>query len=121
MAARKWTPEQRKQQSLKVRQWKPWLYSTGARTVEGKAISSRNAFTGGVMQNIKSLSKQLNCLMREQKQGIKDIQQVNVNQPKTCVYFITDNQDAAKLGFPITVPGKATFPLSYRNSPVKVA
>jgi len=49
------------------------LHSTGARTVEGKAISSRNAFTGGVMQNIKSLSKQLNCLMREQKQGIKDI------------------------------------------------
>ena len=73
MAARKWTPEQRAQQSLKIRQWQPWLHSTGARTVEGKAISSRNAFTGGLIQNIKLLGKQLNILMREQKQRIKDI------------------------------------------------
>ena len=73
MAARKWTPEQRKQQSLKVRQWKPWEQSTGARTAQGKAISARNAFKGGLMQNIKLLGKQLNILMREQKQRIKDI------------------------------------------------
>ena len=73
MAARKWTPEQRKQQSLKVRQWKPWEQCTGARTAQGKAISARNAFKGGLMQNIKLLGKQLNSLMRKQKQRIKDI------------------------------------------------
>lgn len=73
MAARKWTEEQRAQQSLKIRQRQPWQHSTGAKTAEGKSISARNAFTGGLMQNIKTLSKQLNSLMREQKQSIKDI------------------------------------------------
>ena len=73
MAARKWTEEQRKQQSLKIRQWQPWQHSTGAKTTEGKAASSRNAFTGGLMQNIKLISKQLNSLLREQKQSIKDM------------------------------------------------
>ena len=73
MAARKWTPEQRKQQSLKIMQWKPWQNSTGAKTFEGKAKASRNAFKGGLMQNIKLLGKQLNILMREQKQHIEDI------------------------------------------------
>ena len=73
MAARIWTVEQRKQQSLKIRQWQPWEQNTGARTAEGKAISARNAFKGGLMQNIKLLGKQLNILMGEQKQRIKDI------------------------------------------------
>ncbi|MDE0925786.1 MAG: hypothetical protein OR997_01670 [Methylophilaceae bacterium] len=41
MAARKWTPAQRKVQSEKIRQWQPWESSTGAKTVEGKAKSSR--------------------------------------------------------------------------------
>ena len=73
MAARKWTTEQRKQQSLKVRQWQPWQHSTGAKTIDGKARASRNAFKVGLIQNIKLLGKQLNILMREQKQRIKDI------------------------------------------------
>lgn len=73
MAARKWTLEQRAQQSVKIRQWQPWQHSTGAKTDEGKAKASRNAFKGGLMQNIKLLGKQLNSLMREQKQRIKDI------------------------------------------------
>lgn len=37
MAARKGTAEQRKEQSLKIKQWQPWQHSTGAKTVEGKA------------------------------------------------------------------------------------
>ena len=68
MAARKWTEEQRKQQSLKIRQWQPWLNSTGPKTIEGKAMASHNAFKGGVMQQIKLMGKQLNRLIREQKQ-----------------------------------------------------
>lgn len=70
MAARKWTEEQRKQQSQKIRQWQPWKHSTGAKTTEGKAKSSRNAFKGGLMQKIKLLGKQLNSLLREQRQWI---------------------------------------------------
>jgi hypothetical protein len=48
MAARKWTPEQRAAQSAAIRTWQPWQYSTGAKTVEGKAIVSRNAYRGGM-------------------------------------------------------------------------
>lgn len=68
MAARKWTAEQRKQQSQKIGQWQPWQHSTGAKTAEGKARSSRNAYKGSLMQKIKLLSKQLNTVLREQKQ-----------------------------------------------------
>lgn len=73
MAARKWTEEQRKQQSLKIRQWQPWQHSTGAKTTEGKAISARNAFTGGLMKNIRSLSKELNQLLSRQRKQIDDL------------------------------------------------
>lgn len=41
-----WTPERRKAQAEKIKQWKPWEQSTGARTAEGKAASSRNAYKG---------------------------------------------------------------------------
>ena len=44
MAARHWTPEQRAQQAAKISQWQPWTKSTGARTPEGKAVSSQNAY-----------------------------------------------------------------------------
>jgi hypothetical protein len=60
MAARQWTAEQRKQQSLKIRQWQPWLGSTGAKTLEGKAKVSLNAFKGRLRQQIKTLNKLLN-------------------------------------------------------------
>ncbi|MGZ3767110.1 MAG: hypothetical protein ACXVA2_20775 [Mucilaginibacter sp.] len=47
MAARKWTPEQRAAQSKAIYAWQPWQYSTGAKTAEGKASVSRNAYRGG--------------------------------------------------------------------------
>ncbi len=59
MATRKWTAEQRKHQSLKIRQWQPWQHSTGAKTIEGKARASRNAFKGGFIQELKQLRKAL--------------------------------------------------------------
>ena len=68
---RHWTLEERQRQAELIRQWKPWNHSTGAKTIEGKAKSSRNAFTGGLMKNIRSLGKQMNKLIREQKQFIK--------------------------------------------------
>ena len=53
MAARRWTLEQRKQQAEKIRQWKPWTQSTGARTQEGKAVSSQNSFKHGMGKLVK--------------------------------------------------------------------
>ena len=59
MAARHWTPAQRAQQSLKIRQWQPWTRSTGARSPEGKTVSSRNAYKGGLRATLQELSKLL--------------------------------------------------------------
>ena len=59
---RGWTPERRLQQSLKIQQWRPWDDSTGPRTLEGKAASSRNAYRGGVRSMLNDMSE----LLREQ-------------------------------------------------------
>lgn len=37
-----WTPERRARQAELIRKVKPWLKSTGPRTVEGKAKASEN-------------------------------------------------------------------------------
>lgn len=45
-----WEAQQRATQAKKIRNWKPWEKSTGARTAQGRAISSRNADKGkGIM------------------------------------------------------------------------
>jgi len=46
--ARKWTSEQKAAQSAKIKQWQPWLHSTGPVTSAGKAISSRNSYKGAI-------------------------------------------------------------------------
>ena len=63
MATRQWTLEQRKQQAEKIKLWQPWKSSTGAKTLQGKAISSRNAFKGGYYLELKELRK----LLKKQK------------------------------------------------------
>jgi hypothetical protein len=44
--ARKWTDVQKARQAELIHCWQPWTKSTGARTREGKAISSQNAALG---------------------------------------------------------------------------
>ena len=66
--AKGWTPERRKTQAEKIRQWQPWQHSTGAKTPEGKAISSRNAYKGGHGARVKALLKEINALVREHKE-----------------------------------------------------
>lgn len=44
--ASSWTPERRAKQAEAIRRWQPWNKSTGPRTKEGKARSSRNADRG---------------------------------------------------------------------------
>lgn len=53
MAARKWTPEQRAAQSKAIQEWKPWQHTTGPRTFTGKAIVSKNAYTGSLRQRMR--------------------------------------------------------------------
>ena len=55
MAARQWTLDQRQQQAEIIKLWQPWSSSTGAKTLQGKAISSRNAFKSGNRHQIKLL------------------------------------------------------------------
>ena len=69
MAARHWTPEQRAQQAAKITQWQPWTKSTGARTPEGKAASSRNAFKGGYREELRRLTG----VLRECQEQLKQI------------------------------------------------
>lgn len=47
MPVRQWTEEQTKAQAEKIREYKPWLMSTGAHTEEGKRKSSQNALKTG--------------------------------------------------------------------------
>lgn len=61
-----WTPERRARQAELIRSWKPWERSTGPRTAEGKARTSRNGFKGGQWAELRVLCKALNDLMREQ-------------------------------------------------------
>lgn len=69
MAARQWTTQQRKQQSLKIRQWQPWIKSTGAKTPEGKVIASRNAYKGGLRGALRDMSR----LLHKQRDLLKRI------------------------------------------------
>ena len=60
---------ERQQQAEQIRQWRPWQRSTGARTIEGKAKASHNAFKGELRQQ----PKELNQLLRGAKRVIDEI------------------------------------------------
>jgi hypothetical protein len=52
-----------------IKQWQPWQHSTGAKTIEGKAKVSRNAFKGGLRVILQNAARAL----REQKQFIDEM------------------------------------------------
>ena len=54
------TPEHRRQQAERIRNWKPWEQSTGPRSPEGKAASSQNAWKGGTREILRELARALN-------------------------------------------------------------
>ncbi len=56
-----------------IRQWQPWKKSTGPRTAEGLAKSSRNAEKGGEWRELRDLVKELNQLLREQREGLERV------------------------------------------------
>jgi hypothetical protein len=68
---RNWTLEERQRQRELIQRWKPWEKSTGAKTPEGKAKSSKNAIKDGKSLEVRELIKYLNGLLREQKKLIE--------------------------------------------------
>jgi hypothetical protein len=64
-----WTLERRARQSAAIQQWRPWEHSTGAKTPQGKAKASRNAFKGGTRAILRELAR----LLREQGEALKRI------------------------------------------------
>ena len=67
MSARKWTQEQRQRQREAIQRWKPWKQSTGPKSPGGKAVAARNAWAGGELVQMRRTIKDLNQLLREQR------------------------------------------------------
>ena len=65
-----WTEERRQRQRELIQNWKPWEKSTGAKTAQGKARSSRNAYRTGSSE-AKELLKGLNALLRLERRLIE--------------------------------------------------
>lgn len=59
-----WTPERRAKQAENIHRWKPWKKSTGPRTPEGKARSSRNADRGVAAMEARILEGRLQARLR---------------------------------------------------------
>ena len=66
-----WTADRRAKQRELIQGWKPWEKSTGARTAEGKAKVSKNAVKTGKSLEIRELFKNLNRLLKDQKDLIR--------------------------------------------------
>lgn len=68
---RNWSTEERQRQRELIQLWKPWTKSTGAKTLEGKTRSAQNAFKTGKSIEIREMIKQLNKLLKDQKELIR--------------------------------------------------
>ena len=65
----RWTPEARDRQRRLILERKPWLKSTGAKTPQGKAISSQNAKKKLTTEQaeFKALMDEFNAARKEMK------------------------------------------------------
>jgi hypothetical protein len=66
-----WTPERRARQAALIRNWRPWEQSTGPRSAEGKARTSRNGFKGGNREQLRELARELNEALRDQREALR--------------------------------------------------
>ncbi len=65
-----WTLERRKKQSEQIKIWQPWQKSTGAKSVEGKQVVSKNALKHGMRS---ADVRALQSLLAEQNRKLKDL------------------------------------------------
>ena len=70
-----WTSERRAKQAQLINQWQPWTKSTGAKTPQGKARVSRNAYKGGLRPYMRQVAKDLAREVKFTQQVIVDSQQ----------------------------------------------
>jgi hypothetical protein len=64
-----WTLERRARQSALIHTWRPWEKTTGPKTPQGKAKTSRNAYKGGTRVRLREPAR----LLREQGEALKRI------------------------------------------------
>ena len=65
-----WTLERRQRQAEAIRSWSPWEQSTGPKSHEGKARSSRNAWRGGHRQQLRDLARMVNGEIRAARETL---------------------------------------------------
>ena len=65
-----WTPERRARQAEMINSWRPWERSTGPRTEDGKARSSKNRFQGAQRQAERALIRQLNAALAAHRETL---------------------------------------------------
>lgn len=83
MAARKWTKLQREIQGRAIRRWKSWQSSTGPRSPQGKAISSRNSFKHGCDSIwVKKLRKMERDLRRSKSASVSATRELETYRQK---------------------------------------
>ena len=68
------TPEHRQLRSELIRRWRPWERSTGPRTPEGKARSSRNRWRGGQREQLRALMRGLNDTLNDQAEALDEVE-----------------------------------------------
>lgn len=65
---RQWTAEERRHQARLINTWKPWMRSSGPKTLDGKHKSSKNAYIhGGYGQESKAIRRTISNIIREYK------------------------------------------------------
>ena len=66
----RWTPEARAAQSAKIRGWRPWMNSTGPRTVAGKERCRLNAEKhGGYSADARCEQQYLSALLLQLREA----------------------------------------------------
>ncbi|MGB4058279.1 MAG: hypothetical protein WBK77_09375 [Alphaproteobacteria bacterium] len=89
---RKWTQEERARQADLIRQNKPWEKSTGPRTAEGKAQSSKNSLKHGFYN---SFWNQFRATLRDHQHYLERIEE-RTRQKKLILWKRTIMEEAEK-------------------------
>ena len=70
--ANRWTPERRARQAALIRTLRPWEYSTGPRTAQGKARTARNGDKGGAWRVERDMLRALSRALKAQRQALTE-------------------------------------------------